>query len=145
LSIEELRDDPFHLPDREAPSASHATRIVVVHDDPILREGIRRNFTGYEVTSFTDPMLAWSALDRLEPIQLLITGFVFAGGTPHGIALARKARARQPTPRILFVAAATEDHLREETDGLGNFIEASAGVPTIVDTARRLLEADGSA
>lgn len=121
-------------------SPTAAARIVIVHDDPVLRQAIQRNLFDQDVSWFGDSMSAWSALDQAEPIQLLVTRLVFPESAPHGVALARKARAHQPALKILFVASVAERHLRDETEGLGHFIEAAAGVLEIVDAARRLLE-----
>jgi DNA-binding NtrC family response regulator len=113
-------------------------RIIVVHDDP---EFIERTVTalltvGYDVTMFSDSMSATEALRTSQLIEVLITRIVFGIGQPHGVALARMARVKRPSVKVLFVA---HPEFLADTEGVGEFLPMWAATTDIVATVDRML------
>jgi DNA-binding response OmpR family regulator len=121
-----------------------SARVVVVHDDPELLEGITAALrgAGYTVAPFHDAMAALGALEGGQSVDLLITRVNFGPATLHGIALARMARLKRPGVRVLFVAS---PEYVGEAEGLGVFLPQPVQVVEVVATAERLLEAPGQA
>jgi DNA-binding response OmpR family regulator len=114
---------------------------VVVHDDPSLLEPLAASLraSGYDVATFSDSIAAWDALNGAQRIEILVTRIQFAAGTPHGIALARSARARSPGLRVLFVAL---PQFKGDAEGLGMFLPLPARVPEIAEAIGRMLAND---
>jgi len=83
--------------------------ILVVEDDPrVRRVSVRRlKEFGYTVVEAEGGPAALKVLDRDEAIDLLFTDVVMAGGMT-GIDLAREARRRRPTLKILFTSGYAE-------------------------------------
>jgi CheY-like chemotaxis protein len=91
-------------PDREtmAPRGS----IIVVDDETDIRDLLTEWLAeaGYAVRTAADPMVALALLERDPSIDLLLTDIVMPGGL-SGFDLARRARARQPSLKVMFISA----------------------------------------
>jgi DNA-binding NtrC family response regulator len=113
-------------------------RVVVVHDDPDfgMSVAVALKVAGYDAAMFSDPMIALDALDAASRIEMLITRIVFPPGKPNGVALARMARAKRRSIRVLFTAGAEFAWLM---DGLGEFLAAPVEVADVVQAVRHAL------
>jgi len=118
-------------------------RIVVVHDHTDLADRIANGLraSGYEASSFADPMAALTALETPEPIAVLVTRVRYPTGKPNGIALALMARRKRPDMRVLFVAL---PEYELNAAGLGEFISMPVEVSDVVAAVDRMLMSDGS-
>src|SRR4051794_11166981 len=94
--------------------------------------------TGFEVANFTDPIAAWDTLTGRRRIAALITAVEFGPNLPHGVALARAARARIPGVRVLFIGPPETEAL---TDGVGMFLGLPVAIQTVSAALTRLLGA----
>ena len=94
-----------------APAARTAAdgTILVVEDDPrVRRVSVRRlKELGYAVIEADSGPAALKVIDRQEPIDLLFTDVVMAGGMT-GVDLAHEARRRRPELKILFTSGYAE-------------------------------------
>jgi DNA-binding NtrC family response regulator len=112
-------------------------RIVLVHDDQTflgdLADGLRRE--GHDILTYDDPMPAWDNLRATANIGMLITPVQFAPGKPHGVALARWARASCPGVRIVFIA---RGDFEAAAEGLGIFLRTPVTVNDVIETVARL-------
>jgi len=88
--------------------------ILVVEDDPrVRRVSVRRlKELGYEVIEADSGPAALAVLDRGEPIDLLFTDVVMAGGMT-GLDLAREAGKRRPGLKTLFTSGYAEPSVLE--------------------------------
>jgi CheY-like chemotaxis protein len=59
---------------------------------------------GYGVLAATDPASALALLERNPQIELLLTDIVMPGGL-NGFDLARRARLRLPSLKVIFISA----------------------------------------
>ena len=113
-----------------APAASPKSgeTILVVEDDPrVRRVSVRRlQELGYTVIEADSGPAALSVLDRGEPIDLLFTDVVMAGGMT-GIDLAREAGRRRPGLKTLFTSGYAEPSVIER--GLPTADSAWLGKP----------------
>ncbi len=116
-------------------------RIVVVHDDPAFLASLADAFkaAGHDVAAFDDSMLAWDALKPETNVAILITRIRFPPGKPHGVALARRARAEHPDIRVIFTAA---PEMRPYADDLGVFLPMPVNVPDVVRAVQQMLASD---
>src|SRR5947208_1258165 len=113
-------------------------RVVVVHDDAdfVERTVSALQAAGYDVAAFTDTMVALSSLEAAERIELLITRARFSPGQPNGVALARMAKRRRPSIKVLFVA---HRDLQEHTAGVGEFVPAPIATDELMAMIARML------
>jgi len=110
-----------------APTKTGET-ILVVEDDPrVRRVSVRRlKELGYAVVEADSGPAALAVLDRGEPIDLLFTDVVMAGGMT-GIDLAREAGRRRPGLKTLFTSGYAEPAVIER--GLPASASAWLGKP----------------
>ncbi|MBV8651643.1 MAG: response regulator, partial [Alphaproteobacteria bacterium] len=89
--------------------APRGETILVVEDDPrVRRVSVRRlRELGYDVIEADSGPAALTVLDREEPLDLLFTDIVMAGGMT-GVELAQEARRRRPRLKILFTSGYAE-------------------------------------
>ena len=113
-------------------------RIVVVQDDVVFLAAIEAALRaeGHDVAAFSNSLLAWDALAAGNRAQVLLTRIRFPPGQPHGVALARQARAHRPAVRVLFTAL---PEFQVHTEGLGAFLALPVSPADIVTAAARLL------
>jgi DNA-binding response OmpR family regulator len=114
-------------------------RVVLVHDDPDFVEQAAAALcqAGYDVAGYSDPMLAISALDAANRIEVLVTRATFGPHKPHGLSLALMARAKRPGVRVLFTA---RPEFEEHTRGIGQFMPLPVRALDLVAAVRRLLQ-----
>ena len=103
------------VPAREAPEFSpdagvifNRTRstVLIVEDDPIFAYTASRYFgsLGYMTVVASGSFMAFRELDR-RPVNAVITDVRLNRGEPHGIALGRMIRNRDPDMPVLLVTA----------------------------------------
>jgi PAS domain S-box-containing protein len=91
-----------------ARAASGETILVVEDDQRVRRVSVRRlKELGYAVVEADSGPAALAVLDRREPIDLLFTDIVMAGGMT-GVELAQEVRRRRPELKILFTSGYAE-------------------------------------
>ena len=97
-----------------AKSTMRAARILVVEDDARVRRiSVRRlKQLGYAVIEADSGPAALLVLDRGDPIDVLFTDIVMAGGM-NGLDLARAARERRPGLKILLTSGFAEPSILE--------------------------------
>jgi len=119
-------------------------RIVIVHDEPDFADPLTAalKLAGHDVAMFMDPAVGWDALDAARRVELLITRINFSPGKPNGISLARMARYKRPSIRVVFTA---RPEFAQHADGLGEFLSMPVNVPDIVQVVERLLESGAGA
>lgn len=119
-------------------------RIVIVHDEPDFADSLTAALksAGHDVAMFTDPTAGLDALDDARRVELLITRVTFPPGKPNGVSLARMARYKRPSIRVLFAAL---PEFAEHTEGLGEFMPMPVSVPDVMQAVIRLLESGAEA
>lgn len=92
------------------PDITGDERILVVEDDPMVREHVARQLRGlgYEVTVASDGPQALERLECGETFDLLFTDVVMPGGL-NGRELALAARRIRPDLKVLFTSGYTEN------------------------------------
>lgn len=107
--------------------------VVVVHDQQVLLDQLAAALrqAGHDVAPFIDPMKALLTFDTSQQIKVLVTDVQFPLGKPNGISLARMARAKRPSIRIIFLAS---PEFEEYAEGLGLFMPMPVNVSDVVDT-----------
>ena len=98
--------------DGAKPAASRTERILVVEDDPDLRElaVILLTELGYETLDAGDGHAALSLLDAGANVDLLFTDVILPKGM-SGPELAQEAQQRHPNLKVLFTSGYTENAL----------------------------------
>lgn len=97
------------LPDQPSPTTCKAHTVLVVEDEPVIRELILEVLQeqGWRCLEAADGNAAWSVLQSRADIDLLITDVGLPG--LNGRVLAERARRRLPALRILFVTGYAEN------------------------------------
>ena len=94
--------------------------ILVVEDDAswldLVRNMLERG--GHQVSAFPDYRGALELLESKTAIDLLLTDIQLPQGTPHGLSLARMAKARRRRLPVLFMTG-DPDMAREVDEDLG--------------------------
>jgi CheY-like chemotaxis protein len=98
---------PRPAPRREAPRAQRATSILLVDDNPDVRQATNDmlELAGYSVTAVASPAAALEALERSR-FDLLVTDIVLP--EMSGRRLAERVVAAQPATRVLFITGHAE-------------------------------------
>ena len=117
-------------------------RIVVAHDDPGFVDNtvMALRAAGYDVAAFGDSMSAFAALEAADRVEVLITRLLFPEGQPNGVALGLMARMKRPGIKVLFVAS---QDMEEHTEGVGEFLPASAPASEIVEKVGKMFAGVG--
>jgi hypothetical protein len=104
--------DPVAAPDprRSPPSPVGNSHILVVEDDDLVRDQVRRQLMilGYRVTTASQGREALRRLAETPDMDLMLTDVVMPGGM-NGRQLADHARLLKPGLRVLFTSGYTED------------------------------------
>ncbi len=106
---------PAATPPPAKPQRGHGETVLVVEDEPAMREVTRRILArnGYHVVAVASGHDALTALTRhLEHIDVLLTDVIM----PHtqGSELADKIRILQPAVRVVFMSGYTQDLLASQ-------------------------------
>jgi CheY-like chemotaxis protein len=89
---------------RESRAVGEETILVVEDDQRVRRVSVRRlKDLGYGVIEVDSGMAALEVLERNDPIDLVFTDIVMAGGM-SGVELAHEVRRRRPGLKILFTS-----------------------------------------
>ena len=120
-----------------------SARIVVVHDDPGFTDALATAllFAGHDVSTFSDPMPALTALELVEDVQLLITRMRFGDSQPVGLSLARVARKVRPDVKVVFIT--TPDYW-SFTLGVGEFLTMPVTVTDVLNMVDGLVRSDAA-
>ncbi|MBU0645867.1 response regulator [Patescibacteria group bacterium] len=89
--------------------------LLLVDDDENVVRALTRVFTreGYQITSFTDPLAAWQAVQRNGTVfHLVITDVMMPG--MNGRQLAEKICSLKPEQKILFISGQTGGIITEQ-------------------------------
>jgi len=113
-----------------------SANIMLLHDDPEFIAGTAAalRLAGHQVTTFVQPLDALNALDT-EHFEIPITRVRFPIGQPNGVALARMARIKRPSIKVIFTAAAENV---EYTEGLGEADTAPIDIPELVAAVAKM-------
>jgi DNA-binding NtrC family response regulator len=115
------------------------TGIIVVHDDPAFVDQVAAGLrtAGHDVTTFSDPLVAWDTMHTGRHFDVLITRIEFQPGRSNGVALANMARAKSPGIHVVFTAL---PHYAADAEGLGLFLPMPVDAADVSEAVRRLLE-----
>jgi CheY-like chemotaxis protein len=122
--------------------AREAGTVLVVEDDPdvldVAVESLRT--LGYNVLSAANAIEALRILERDLPIDLLFSDVIMPRGM-SGVELAREARRRRPSLRVLLASGYTRDVLKDEDAASGElgFIAKPYQVSQLAEVVRTLL------
>ena len=119
-------------------------RIVVVHNDHAILDPLADalHADGHQVVALDDPLSAWDALSSECAADVLITRIRFPTGTPHGVALARRAHANRHQIQVVFIAA---PEMECYTDDLGLFLATPVGPKAVLEAVNKMLIANKAA
>jgi CheY-like chemotaxis protein len=116
-----------------------ATRksVLLIEDDEAYRYSLAKQLqaVGFDVVDMPDSLGALTWLDTDAPLDLLIADIRLPKDTPHGYALARMARLKQPKLPVLFITA--YDAPREEKNFDAKIVSKQLGLDMIVLEAQR--------
>ena len=115
-------------------------RIVVVLNEPGFADRVTTILAGrgYDAVSLPDSMVALTALEGAQRVELLLTCMDYEAGKPNGISLARMARMRKPGIKVAFVGEPAMAHF---TAGLGDLLTSPVTVLQVVDWITEMTEA----
>ena len=122
---------------------SHDRHILVVDDDPAIREAVRRFLSrnGYEIVTASDGTEALDVLARRGGnVDLLLTDLTMPG--MGGRALITRARADYPALRVICMSgyAEREASHTEEATPLASYIEKPFSLGTLGRLVRSTLD-----
>jgi two-component system, cell cycle sensor histidine kinase and response regulator CckA len=127
-----------------APQAGGGQIVLVVEDEPVMREVTRRILAdnGYQVTAAASGPEALAALtDRLDHIDVLLTDIVMP--QMQGNELAAKVLALHPGTRVVFMSGYTKGLLSAQgvLEPGHHLIEKPFSEPTLLSTMHEVLSA----
>jgi PAS domain S-box-containing protein len=107
--------------DRAAPAASAGLRILLVEDDPDVRQSTQARLRelGYDVTACDSGAEALAVLDTDAPFDLLLTDIIMPSMT--GIELADRVAALRPRLRVLLSSGFPFDTLQRQGPGQARY------------------------
>jgi DNA-binding NtrC family response regulator len=113
-----------------------SANIIFVHDDPefIEEAAAALRLAGHKVVTFREPIEALSALET-QHFDILITRVRFAIGQPNGVALARMARMKRPSIKLVFTVV---PEYVEYTEELGETVTAPIDIAELVAAVSRV-------
>jgi CheY-like chemotaxis protein len=100
------REAPEFGPDRNIMLDRARSTVLIVEDDAIFAYTASRYFEslGYTIVVASGSFMAFRELDR-QPVNAVIADVRLNGGEPHGVALGRMIRNRDPEMPVLLVTA----------------------------------------
>jgi DNA-binding NtrC family response regulator len=113
--------------------------VLVVHPDNAIAFAVAHAFQarGRTVRHYADPLLAMTALERADLIELLVTCVEFDDERSNGQALALMTRSRHPNAKFLFMCEPGQD---QHVSDLGECVALPADVASVVDKGEELLQ-----
>lgn len=123
---------------------SERTRVMIVDDHPIWREGVERDLAarGYDIVATAgDAETAVRIASAARPDVVLMD---LQLGTGSGVDATREILARQPDLRVLVLSASAEhgDVLAAVKNGASGYLVKSASADELDDAVRRTAEGD---
>lgn len=117
-----------------------AATLLVVEDDVITRFMIADELraTGYRVLEASSAEDAIAILDRM-PVHLLFVD-IHMPGARSGLDVARMARSRRPTPKIIITSGKVPREELPDLEHLGPFVPKPYLVSRVLDLVRRSLD-----
>lgn len=114
--------------------------ILVVDDDSLVRGLLVRilDEDGYSVTGVATTMECLVLLDRGAEFDLLIIDVMMPPSMPHGLALGRMVKLRNPRQQLLYVTGALEALPRGELEN-AEVLTKPVRVPEFLGVVRRLV------
>ena len=121
--------------------------VLVVDDDDAVRGAVSEalGMAGYQVIAVATTTEALRELDAGRAIDLAIVDVKMPPGHPHGFALARMARFRQPTLRFLFMSGSPEAvdlDVLEYEEPMGPVLLKPVRIAELMEAADAALAAD---
>ena len=112
-----------------------ATSVALVHDEPafVVSATAALERAGFEVMSFSYPMIAMNEIESARTVDTLITRVGFPSGKPTGISLALVLRTKLPRLNIVFVA---RDERETFTEGIGVLIPHPVYIQRLIEAVR---------
>jgi CheY-like chemotaxis protein len=123
-----------------ASSEARPARILLVEDEPAVRELLRHALTrhGYHVETGCTGDEGMALCESLEPPDLLITDLILPGAT--GPAIAERLRQRAPGVKVLLMSGYAEHPLLEAAHAAGEpCLVKPFELSTFSDTVQQLL------
>jgi DNA-binding NtrC family response regulator len=113
--------------------------VLVVDDDDAVRGAVSEalGMAGYQVIAVATTTVALGELDSGRAIDLAIVDVKMPPGHPHGFALARMARFRHPTLRLVFMSgspAAVDPDVMEYEDPRGPVLLKPVRIAELIET-----------
>jgi PAS domain S-box-containing protein len=139
-------NEPLDLVETKQPaaprSASGHERVLLVEDEPMLRElavTVLKTF-GYEVLTAENGALALEVVKDLNgmPLDLLITDVVMP--EMGGRELAEKLQKMHPKTKVLFCSGYTEDSVISGAEAAGRFLQKPYTMATLGQKVREILD-----
>ena len=96
------------------PSSSQVARVLVVDDEPGIREFVERTLqlAGHQIVTAADGPRALALVESESPFDLLLTDLRMPGMT--GDELARRIRQRQPEMKVLYLTGFSDQLFKEK-------------------------------
>ncbi len=90
--------------------------ILIVDDDPGVREMLERAFSGqgYEATAVSTSMECLELLHAGADFDLMVIDVLLPEGTPHGFSLGRMVRYRNPSQSLLYMSGGAIDNIPDD-------------------------------
>jgi PAS domain S-box-containing protein len=125
-----------------APPAAPVCRVLVVEDDPQVRDVVRRILTraGHQVVEARDPADAVArAADLSQHLDVLVTDLVMPGIGGEGVAA--RVRALRPWLKVLFISGYTASEFDPGRLGPGEVFLAKPFTPAaLLEAVQRLVQ-----
>jgi len=136
----EVRRKPRLVAPVAADSPSGNEFVLVVEDDPDVRAFVVASLEklGYRVSSAADGPEAVAKLEKLPPLDLLITDVVMPKGM-NGKAVAEIVREYHPNARVLYTSGYARSEIVESGDRV-TFLPKPYKRAVLAQTVRRLLD-----
>ena len=139
-AVPRLSDIVERIRKMEANTESHPPRILLVEDEPAVRELLRHVLTrrGYQVQTGCNGDEGMALCESIEPPDLLITDLILPGAT--GPAIAERLRQRVPGVKVLLMSGYADHPLLDAAHAAGEpCLVKPFELSTFSDTVQQLL------
>ena len=139
-AVPRLSDIVERIRKMEANTTSHPPRILLVEDEPAVRELLRHVLTrrGYQVQTGCNGDEGMALCESIEPPDLLITDLILPGAT--GPAIAERLRQRVPGVKVLLMSGYADHPLLDAAHAAGEpCLVKPFELSTFSDTVQQLL------